>query len=74
MSGVYGNTMTFVGGSRSCIGFKFVQLELKVVLSVLLRCYRFSVASDRIRWKMGSPASPTVDNRPLLPIVVHRIE
>ncbi|KAJ7152027.1 cytochrome P450 [Mycena filopes] len=28
MSGVYGNMMTFVGGGRSCIGFKFVQLEL----------------------------------------------
>ncbi|KAF8193952.1 cytochrome P450 [Mycena galopus ATCC 62051] len=74
MSGVYGNTMTFVGGGRSCIGFKFVQLELKVVLSVLLRCYRFSVTSDRIRWKLGSPAAPSVDDRPLLPIVVHRLD
>ncbi|KAJ7358446.1 cytochrome P450 [Mycena albidolilacea] len=73
MSGVYGNTMTFVGGGRSCIGFKFVQLELKVVLSVLLRCYCFSVASDRIRWKLGSPAAPSVDGRPLLPIVVGRV-
>ncbi|KAJ7922414.1 cytochrome P450 [Mycena leptocephala] len=61
MSGVYGNTMTFVGGG------------LKVVLSVLLRCYRFSVASDRIKWKLGSPAAPSVDNRPLLPIVVERL-
>ncbi|KAJ7670000.1 cytochrome P450 [Mycena polygramma] len=73
MSGVYGNTMTFVGGGRSCIGFKFVQLELKVVLSVLLRSYSFSVASDKIRWKMGSPAAPSVDNRPLLPIVVEKL-
>ncbi|KAJ6548741.1 cytochrome P450 [Mycena capillaripes] len=73
MSGVYGNMMTFVGGGRSCIGFQFVQLELKVVLSVLLRCYSFSVTSDRIKWKMGSPAAPSVDNRPLLPIVVERI-
>ncbi|KAJ7728472.1 cytochrome P450 [Mycena metata] len=73
MSGVYGNTMTFVGGGRSCIGFKFVQLELKVVLSVLLRCYRFSVVNDHIRWKLGSPAAPSVDNRPFLPIVVERL-
>ncbi|KAJ6476735.1 cytochrome P450 [Mycena vitilis] len=73
MSGVYGNTMTFVGGGRSCIGFKFVQLELKVVLSVLLRSYSFSVANDRIRWKMGSPTAPSVDNRPLLPIVVEKL-
>ncbi|KAJ7078781.1 cytochrome P450 [Mycena epipterygia] len=73
MSGVYGNTMTFIGGGRSCIGFKFVQLELKVVLSILLRSFRFSVATDQIRWKMGSPASPSVDDRPLLPIMVHRL-
>ncbi|KAJ7453352.1 cytochrome P450 [Mycena galericulata] len=73
MSGVYGNTMTFVGGGRSCIGFKFVQLELKVVLSVFLRSFRFSVATDEIRWSIGSPASPSVNNRPLLPILVERL-
>ncbi|KAJ7615888.1 cytochrome P450 [Roridomyces roridus] len=70
MSGVYSNTMTFVGGRRSCIGFKFVQLELKVVLSVLLRSFRFSAPSDEIRWSVGAPASPSVRTRPLLPIVV----
>ncbi|KAJ7215584.1 cytochrome P450 [Mycena pura] len=74
MSGVYGNMMTFIGGGRSCIGFKFVQLELKVVLSVLLRSFKFSVIDDRIRWKLGSPASPSVDDRPLLPILVERLE
>ncbi|KAJ7123282.1 cytochrome P450 [Mycena crocata] len=74
LSGVYGNTMTFIGGGRSCIGFKFVQLELKVVLSVLLRSFRFSVAGrDRIRWKMGSPAAPSVDGRPRLPLMVERL-
>ncbi|KAJ6540823.1 cytochrome P450 [Mycena vulgaris] len=75
MSGVYGNMMTFIGGGRSCIGFKFVQLELKVVMSVLLRSFRFSVTADdnRIRWKMGSPASPSVEGRPLLPILVERL-
>ncbi|KAJ7486822.1 cytochrome P450 [Mycena latifolia] len=73
MAGVYGNTMTFIGGGRSCIGFKFVQLELKVVLSVLLRSFRFAVATDRIRWKMGSPAAPSVDGQPLLPILLERL-
>ncbi|KAJ7323983.1 cytochrome P450 [Mycena albidolilacea] len=28
MSGIYGNTMTFIGGGRSCIGFKFAELEI----------------------------------------------
>ncbi|KAJ7669610.1 cytochrome P450, partial [Mycena rosella] len=73
MSGIYGNKMTFVGWGRSCIGFKFVQLELKVALSVLLRSFRFSVATNRIRWTMSSPASPTVDSLPLLPILVEQL-
>ncbi|KAJ6596626.1 cytochrome P450 monooxygenase [Mycena sp. CBHHK59/15] len=74
MAGVYGNMMTFVGGGRSCIGFKFVQLEIKVILSVLLRSFQFSIATDRIRWKMGSPAAPSVDGEPRLPIVVERMK
>ncbi|KAI0270686.1 cytochrome P450 [Gloeopeniophorella convolvens] len=28
IQGVYSNTMTFIGGPRSCIGFKFSQLEM----------------------------------------------
>ncbi|KAJ7157698.1 cytochrome P450, partial [Mycena crocata] len=28
MPGVWGGTMTFIGGGRSCIGFKFSQLEM----------------------------------------------
>ncbi|EEB98482.1 hypothetical protein MPER_01999, partial [Moniliophthora perniciosa FA553] len=35
--GVYSHLMTFSGGQRSCIGFKFLQLEMKGVLSCLVR-------------------------------------
>ncbi|KAI0270685.1 cytochrome P450 [Gloeopeniophorella convolvens] len=28
IQGIYSNTMTFIGGPRSCIGFKFSQLEM----------------------------------------------
>ncbi|KZP11711.1 cytochrome P450 [Athelia psychrophila] len=35
--GVYSNLMTFAGGGRACIGFKFSELEIKVMLSVLLK-------------------------------------
>ncbi|KAI4517813.1 cytochrome P450, partial [Schizophyllum commune Loenen D] len=28
MPGVYSNLMTFLGGGRACIGFKFAQLEM----------------------------------------------
>ncbi|KAK6964736.1 cytochrome P450 [Favolaschia claudopus] len=76
-AGVYGNMMTFAGGGRSCIGFKFVPLQLKVVISVLLRRYKFSIdgIDDRIiEWKMGSPAEPKVDGCSALPIVVEALE
>ncbi|KAJ7915759.1 cytochrome P450 [Mycena leptocephala] len=71
LCGVYGNTMTFIGGNRSCIGFKFSQLEMKVVLCVLLRAFKFSQPDPRIKWRKGDPIqAPHVDNEPRLPIVV----
>ncbi|KAJ7915756.1 cytochrome P450, partial [Mycena leptocephala] len=75
LCGVYGNTMTFIGGNRSCIGFKFSQLEMKVVLCVLLRAFKFSQPDPRIKWRKGDPIqAPHVDNEPRLPIVVERLK
>ncbi|KAJ7810718.1 cytochrome P450 [Mycena olivaceomarginata] len=72
--GVYGNTMTFLGGARSCIGFKFAQLELKVITCVLLRAFRFSNPDPRVQWqKPGVIPSPRIDNRQELPILVERL-
>ncbi|KAJ6556137.1 cytochrome P450 [Mycena capillaripes] len=72
--GVYGGTMTFLGGARSCIGFKFAQLEIKVVVCVLLRAFKFSNPDPRIKWrKEGVIPSPNIDNRPELPILVQRL-
>ncbi|KAJ6551032.1 cytochrome P450 [Mycena vulgaris] len=74
MCGIYGNTMTFTGGGRSCIGFKFAQLEIKTVLCVLLRTFKFSEPDPRIKWKMsGIMASPSVENQTRLPILVERL-
>ncbi|KAI0079868.1 cytochrome P450 [Panus rudis PR-1116 ss-1] len=60
--GVYSNLMTFGGGGRSCIGFKFAQLEMKVVLSVLIPAFKFSPADndDDITWNIGMVRYPTV--------------
>ncbi|KAI0059725.1 cytochrome P450 [Artomyces pyxidatus] len=75
--GVYANTLTFIGGGRACIGFKFSQLEMKVVLSHLVRAFRFSPSKTEIVWKFGGIASPSVkgstDVRPQLPMVVERV-
>jgi len=58
--GVYANMMTFSGGGRSCIGFKFSQLEMKVVLSLLLESFSFSLTEKDIVWNLAGVTSPTV--------------
>ncbi|KAK7676951.1 hypothetical protein QCA50_020069 [Cerrena zonata] len=60
--GVYSNLMTFNGGGRACIGFKFSQLEMKVVLAVLLEAYQFNMAdnSKDIVWNLAGVRYPTV--------------
>jgi len=58
--GIYSHLMTFLGGGRACIGFKFSQLEMKVVLSVLVSRFRFALSDKEIFWQMGGIVSPTV--------------
>ncbi|KAE9386988.1 cytochrome P450 [Gymnopus androsaceus JB14] len=72
--GVYSHLMTFIGGGRSCIGFKFSQLEMKVVMAVLVESFKFSPSAkdSEILWQMNGVAAPVVgkDNHPRLPIDV----
>ncbi|KAI0056909.1 cytochrome P450, partial [Artomyces pyxidatus] len=75
--GIYSNTMTFLGGGRSCIGFKFSQLEMKVVLAQLVRCFRFSPSQAEVVWRFGSITTPSVkgSNKVVsqMPIVLERV-
>ncbi|KAJ4473284.1 cytochrome P450 [Lentinula edodes] len=70
--GVYSHLMTFIGGGRSCIGFKFSQLEMKVVISILVESFKFSPSNKEaeIFWQMNGATAPVVgqDNHPRLPI------
>ncbi|KAI0319943.1 cytochrome P450 [Amylostereum chailletii] len=72
--GVYSNMMTFLGGGRSCIGFKFSQLEMKVVLSQLVHTFRFSLPKEEIVWNFSSIIFPVVKDSgidgPHLPLLV----
>ncbi|KAF7768284.1 hypothetical protein Agabi119p4_7527 [Agaricus bisporus var. burnettii] len=61
MPGIYSHLMTFLGGSRACIGFKFSQLEMKVVLSILLTSFKFSRTHQTIKWKMSGISTPIVE-------------
>ncbi|KAI0629819.1 cytochrome P450 [Trametes polyzona] len=57
--GVYSQLLTFSGGSRSCIGFKFSQLEMKIVLAVLLSAFRFELTDRPITWASAAVLYPT---------------
>ncbi|KAJ7127139.1 cytochrome P450 [Mycena epipterygia] len=75
--GVYSNLMTFNGGGRSCIGFKFSQLEMKVILSLLIERFKFSLSDKQVTWQMSSIAVPVVDRnstKPELPLKVELAE
>ncbi|KZT00821.1 cytochrome P450 [Laetiporus sulphureus 93-53] len=48
--GMYANLMTFAGRPRSCIGFKFVELEMKVLLLILLSTFTFEQTDTPIMW------------------------
>jgi len=58
--GVYSNLMTFMGGRRACIGFKFSEMEMKVVLAVLLSKFAFELTEKPIEWNMAGVRYPTI--------------
>ncbi|KAH7325259.1 cytochrome P450 [Rhizoctonia solani] len=71
--GVYSNLMTFSGGPRSCLGFKFSQLEMKVVLSTLISTFKFGLGPEEHTWTAAGVVKPhvrhedgTVDSIPSL--------
>ncbi|KAJ6563323.1 cytochrome P450-like protein, partial [Mycena vulgaris] len=71
LPGVWGGTMTFIGGGRSCIGFKFSQLEMKVALCVLLRSFKFSLSDKDIKFHiLGGIIGPTVDGETVVPLMI----
>lgn len=75
MPGIYSHLMTFLGGGRACIGFKFSQLEMKVVLACLLSTFKFEPSkTHKIKWRMTNVAGPFVEGldskRPQMPLVM----
>ncbi|KAI0338107.1 cytochrome P450 [Trametopsis cervina] len=76
--GIYSHLLSFIGGPRACIGYKFAEIQIKVTLSVLLAHFTFTPAKTRgdIYWNMAFIAFPTVgkvDASPQLPLVVEGI-
>lgn len=44
LPGLWGNMMTFFGGARSCIGYRFALVEIKALLFTLVRAFEFDLA------------------------------
>ncbi|KAH9890480.1 cytochrome P450 [Cubamyces lactineus] len=69
--GVYSHLMTFIGGSRSCIGFKFAQLEMKIVLATLLPAFKFELSDTPIFWNAAGityPSAGDYSTKPEMPL------
>ncbi|KAI0684489.1 cytochrome P450 [Cytidiella melzeri] len=74
--GIYSHLMTFLGGSKSCIGFKFAEIEMKITLSVLIENFKFSLSDKDIYWNMSLVVFPTVgktDEQSQLPLMVESL-
>ncbi|KAK7691817.1 hypothetical protein QCA50_005220 [Cerrena zonata] len=74
--GVYSNLMTFNGGGRSCIGFKFSQLEMKIVLSVIIPHFKVMLAEnpDDIIWNLSNIRYPTIGKDSDIPAFTVKME
>ncbi|KAJ3505771.1 hypothetical protein NLJ89_g7244 [Agrocybe chaxingu] len=71
--GIYSHLMTFISGGRSCIGFKFSQLEMKSVLATILEDIEFSLGEKEIYWHMGNVTTPTTDINSVTPTMPMKI-
>ncbi|KAA1470689.1 cytochrome P450 [Dentipellis sp. KUC8613] len=72
MPGIYSHIMTFLDGKRHCLGYRYVQMELKILISELVAALHFapSAHADKIAWPMGLTLSPHVDGKMSMPLVL----
>lgn len=64
--GVWGNMLTFLGGPRACIGYRFSLVEMKALLFTLIRAFEFELAvpPQDIAKKAGIVQRPLVVTEP----------
>nr|BAK09517.1 cytochrome P450 [Postia placenta] len=60
--GVWSNLMTFIGGPRACIGYRFSLIEMKALVFTLVRAFEFELAVpvEDITKKIGFVQRPFV--------------
>jgi cytochrome P450 len=47
MPGIWGNLLTFLGGTRNCIGYRFALAEIRAILFVLIRNFKFEELASK---------------------------
>ncbi|KAI0824243.1 cytochrome P450 [Trametes gibbosa] len=64
--GVWGHLLTFIGGPRACIGYRFSLVELKAILFTLIRAFEFELAvpADDIVVKTAPAQRPSLISEP----------
>ncbi|ESK88070.1 cytochrome p450 [Moniliophthora roreri MCA 2997] len=60
LPGIFAGTLSFLGGGRSCPGYKFALIEMKIILATLLMRFRFSKTDDEIVWNLSQIIAPSV--------------
>ncbi|EIN14705.1 cytochrome P450 [Punctularia strigosozonata HHB-11173 SS5] len=62
--GVWGHQLTFLGGPRACIGYRFSLVEMKALLFILVRAFTFdlAVSASDIQAKITVVSWPAVIN------------
>ncbi|KAJ8453556.1 hypothetical protein ONZ45_g19671 [Pleurotus djamor] len=74
--GVWSNQLTFLGGSRACIGYRFSLVEMKALLFTLVRAFEFELAvpASEISKKSMIVQRPVLKNNPqagnVLPMII----
>ncbi|KAN0097938.1 Cytochrome P450 [Tylopilus felleus] len=73
--GVWGHLMSFLGGPRACIGYRFSVVEMKAILFTLVRTFEFELAVPvseiGSKWTMVQrPVLRSDPNRPQLPLLI----
>ncbi|KAJ3782602.1 cytochrome P450 [Lentinula aff. detonsa] len=71
--GVYTKLMTFIGGPRGCIGFKFAEMVMKTTIAILVKDFIFTLSEKQIVWKLGVAEAPTVGGKHALPMKVKKV-
>ncbi|KAK7060613.1 hypothetical protein VNI00_001379 [Paramarasmius palmivorus] len=58
---VYSSMLTFTMGPRACLGYKFAEMEMKLILTMLFERFEFSISpKDEIFWQLGGSVTPVV--------------